>query len=38
MHASQIYAMTYKTNFNLTINSFFENSKPAGFYLKRKLF
>ena len=38
MHASQIYAMTYKTNFNLTINSFFENSKSTVFYLRKKLF
>ena len=39
MHASHIYGMTLKKkNLKLTINSFFENSKSAVFYLRRKLF
>ena len=40
MHASHVYGMTIKKkkkNFNLTVNSFFENSKSAVFYLRRKL-
>ena len=37
MHASHIHGMTYKTNFNLTLNSFFETSKSAILFKKKNI-
>ena len=37
MHVSHIHGMTYKTNFNLTLNSFFETSKSAILFKKKNI-
>ena len=37
MHVSHIHGMTYKTNFNLTLNSLFETSKSAILFKKKNI-